>query len=56
MHAGDENDEFMPILKKRNLASSPPRMMKKIVTKRMKAVDPLDGLELMSNANIPFSV
>jgi hypothetical protein len=40
MHAGDEDDEFMPVLKKHNLSSSPPRMMKKIVTKRMKAVNP----------------
>jgi hypothetical protein len=57
MHAGDEDDEFMPVLKKRNLASSPPRMMKKVVTKRMKAVDPPppDRLELLFNANIPFS-
>ena len=47
MHVGDDDDDFMPVLKKRNLDSSPPKMMKKIVTKRMKAVDPPDRLVFM---------
>jgi hypothetical protein len=55
MHAGDEDDDFMPVSKKRNFDSSPPKILKKIVTKRMKAVDhPPDRLELMVNANLSF--
>jgi hypothetical protein len=54
MHAGDDNDDFMLVLKKHNLDSSPPKMMNKIVTKRMKAVDPPDRLVLMFNDNISF--
>jgi hypothetical protein len=55
MHAGDDDDDFMPVLKKRNLDRSPPKLMKKIITKRMKAVDPLNRLVFMFNANISFS-
>jgi hypothetical protein len=56
MHAGDDVDDFMPVLKNRNLDSSPPKLMKKIVTKRMKAVDPPpDRLVFVFNANISFS-
>jgi hypothetical protein len=40
MHAGDNNDDFMLVLKKCNLDSSPPKLMKKTVTKQTKAVDP----------------
>jgi hypothetical protein len=55
MHAGDENDEFMPLSKKRNFDNSSPKVLKKIVTKWRKGVDPPDRLELMFNANISFS-
>jgi hypothetical protein len=40
MQAGDEDDDFMPLSKKRNFDDSPPKVLKKIVTKQRKAVDP----------------
>ena len=40
MQAGDEDDDFMPLSKKRNFDDSPPKVLKKIVTKRRKVVDP----------------
>jgi hypothetical protein len=41
--ADDEDDEFMPISKKRNFDDSPWKVLKKVVTKRRKVVDPLTG-------------
>jgi hypothetical protein len=38
--AADEDDDFMPLSKKRNIDDSPPKVLKKIVTKRRKVVDP----------------
>jgi hypothetical protein len=55
MQAGGEDDDFMPLSKERNFDDSPPKVLKKIVTKRRKAVDPPDRLELMVNGNISFS-
>jgi hypothetical protein len=49
-HAGDD-DDFMTVMKKCNLDSSPPKLMK-TVTKQTKAVDPPDRLVSMFNANI----
>eukprot|EP00267_Zea_mays_P040560 XP_008680581.1 uncharacterized protein LOC103655638 [Zea mays] len=40
MQAGDEDDDFMPLSKKRNFDDSPTKVLKKIVTKQRKAVDP----------------
>jgi hypothetical protein len=40
MKADDEDNVFMPLSKKRNFDDSPPKVLKKIVTKRRKAVDP----------------
>jgi hypothetical protein len=31
MQAGDEDDDFMPLSKKRNFDDSPPKVLKKIV-------------------------
>ena len=44
-HAADEDDDFMPLSKKRNLDDSPGKVLKKVVTKRRKAVPP-DRLEI----------
>jgi hypothetical protein len=38
--AADEDDDFMPLSKKRNLNDSPGKVLKKVVTKRRKAVPP----------------
>jgi hypothetical protein len=38
--AADEDDDFMPLSKKRNFDDSPGKVLKKIVTKRRKVVDP----------------
>ena len=38
--AADEDDDFMPLSKKRNLDDSPGKVLKKVVTKRRKAVPP----------------
>ena len=54
MHAGDDDDDFMPVMKKRNINGSPSKLMKKMVTKRMKAVEPPDRLVFIINANISF--
>jgi hypothetical protein len=40
MKADDEDNVFMPLSKKRNFDDSPPKVLKKIVTKQRKAVDP----------------
>jgi hypothetical protein len=53
--AADEDNDFMPLSKKRNFDDSPPKLLKKIVTKRRKVVDPPDRLEFMVNGNISFS-
>jgi hypothetical protein len=48
----------MPLSKKRNFDDSPPKVLKKIITKRRKVVDPTptpDRLEFMVNGNISFS-
>ena len=52
--AADVDDDFMPLSKKRNFDDSPPKVLKKIVTKWRKVVDPPDRLELMVNGNISF--
>jgi hypothetical protein len=44
--AADEDDDFMPLSKKRNFDDSPGKVLKKIVTKRRKVVDPPDRLEI----------
>jgi hypothetical protein len=36
---GSNNDDFMPAVKKRNVAGSHTRVLKKVVTKRIKAED-----------------
>jgi hypothetical protein len=38
--AADEDDDFMPLSKKRNLGDSPGKVLKKVVTKRRKVVPP----------------
>jgi hypothetical protein len=38
--AADEDDDFMPLSKKRNFDDSPGKVLKKVVTKRRKVVDP----------------
>ena len=43
--AADEDDDFMPLSKKRNLDDSPGKVLKKVVTKRRKVVPP-DRLEI----------
>jgi hypothetical protein len=52
--SGYGDDDFMPVMKKRNLDGSPSKLMKKMVTKRMKAVEPPDRLVFIINANISF--
>jgi hypothetical protein len=52
----DEDDDFMPLSKKRNFDDSPRKVLKKIVTKWRKVVDPPDRLEFMVYGNISFSV
>jgi hypothetical protein len=44
--AADEDDDFMPLSKKRNLDDSPGKVLKKVVTKRRKVVPPPDRLEI----------
>jgi hypothetical protein len=41
--AADEDDDFMPLSKKRNLDDSPGKVLKKVVTKRRKVVPPSTG-------------
>jgi hypothetical protein len=38
--AADEDDDFMPLSKKRNFDDSPGKVLKKVVIKRRKVVDP----------------
>jgi hypothetical protein len=40
MEAADEDGDFMPLSKKLNFDDSPPKVLKKIVTKQRKVVDP----------------
>ena len=39
----DGDDDFMPLSKKRNFDDSPGKVLKKVVTKRRKVVDPPTG-------------
>jgi hypothetical protein len=51
-HASDNDNDFMPVMKKRDVDGSPSKFMKKTVTKRTKAMEPPDRLVFMFNANI----
>jgi hypothetical protein len=52
--AADEDDDFMPLSKKRNFDDSPRKVLKKVVTKRRKVVPPRQVRDLWSMAIYHF--